>query len=275
MRGVTRRPVQRIGGAASDGDLDDEIAVEEPLELRLAGDSLAVTMRTPGEDERLALGFLLAEGVIRSAADVGTISHCGRPGDEGYGNVIEVVPASGARLDFERVDETRRGSLTSSACGICGRKTIDDLLARVPTITRSIQVPAELLAQTTERLRDGQKNFARTGGVHSAAAFALDGTLLHQSEDVGRHNAVDKVVGALLQRDQLGQAVVLAVSGRAGFEIAQKAAMARIPFVTSVGAASSLAIDLAERAGLTLAAFVRGGRMNLYTHPGRVVSSAR
>ncbi len=226
-------------------------------------------MRTPGEDQKLALGFLFAEGVIVGAGDVGSVAHCGHPGDEGYGNTIDVVPAAGAKLKLERVETARRGTLTTAACGVCGRQSIDDLLARAVPVPAST-VARAVVARAPEALAPIQRNFAATGGVHAAAALASDGAVLAAHEDVGRHNAVDKVVGALLQSGKLGQAAVLVVSGRASFEIVQKAVMARIGVVVSVSAASSLAIDLAERCGVTLASFARQEHFNLYTHPERL-----
>jgi FdhD protein len=257
---------------------DDRVAVEEPLEIRVAGDTIAVTMRTPGDDVRLALGFLLAEGIIKSAADVGTAAHCGRPGDEGYGNIIDVTPASGVVLHLEKLDATRRGTLTTSACGVCGRKSVDDLVALAGTVADGPAVPHAVIARAPELLRHVQPNFALTGGVHAAAVLTADGEIVSSAEDVGRHNAVDKAIGALLQAGRVparrgdGEPAVLLVSGRASFELVQKAAMARLAAVASVSAASSLAIDLAERVGLTLASFTRSGAFNLYTHAGRIQS---
>jgi FdhD protein len=185
-------------------------------------------------------------------------------------------------LEVERLDTARRGTLTTAACGVCGRRTVEDLLALCAPLPPGPALPGALVARAAERLREVQRNFERTGGVHAAAALDAGGEVLAAFEDVGRHNAVDKVVGALVldgtvrsARSTGGAASsrpprLLVVSGRASFEIIQKAAMARIPVVASVSAASSLAIDLAERAGVTLATFVRGGRFNVYTHPERL-----
>jgi FdhD protein len=271
--GVTERAVVREGVAAR-----DRVAVEEPLEIRVAGDALAITMRTPGDDARLAAGFLFAEGIISALDDLGALAHCGRPGTEGSGNVIDAVPAGGVVLDVERAQASRRGTLTTSACGVCGRRSVDDLLALCQVLPPGPSLSRSTLLAGMAQLKDRQPIFAETGGTHAAAALALDGSLLATHEDVGRHNAVDKVVGALLYAKAIGarrdssaiSPIVLVVSGRASFEIVQKAAVARIPIVASVSAASSLAIDLAERVGITLAGFVRGERLNLYTHPERV-----
>jgi FdhD protein len=255
------------------------VAVEEPLEIRVAGDTLAITMRTPGADHALAAGFLLSEGIIRSVDDLGTLSHCGRTDQEGYGNALDVLPAPGTQLVWERVTASRRGTLTSAACGVCGREQIDDLLAHIEPLGEAPPVDAALVASAPERLRAAQQAFDRTGGTHAAMVLAADGTVLSVHEDVGRHNAVDKAVGALVLAGAIGpcrspapgpRPALLVVSGRSSFEMVQKAAMARIPVLASVGAASSLAVDLAERAGVALATFVRGGSFNLYTHGQRI-----
>ncbi len=259
---------------SADGALGDEapddLVIEEPLEIRVAGDPIAVTMRTPGSDEDLALGFLFAEGVVGEASDVGRISHCGKPTDEGYGNTIDVLPGPGVALDPDRIATSRRGTLTTAACGVCGRVTVEDLLARVGRLPEGERIAVETLQRCTERLRDDQVNFARTGGVHAAAALDARGEVLAFAEDVGRHNAVDKIVGCLLRSGELGEAVILVVSGRVSFEIVQKAAVARIPVVAAVSAPTSLAVDVARSVGLTLCGFVREGRLNVYAHPERL-----
>jgi len=276
--GTTERPVWRAAQAESDFSARserDRVAVEEPLEIRVAGDAVATTLRTPGDDGKLAAGFLFAEGILRSARDLSSLSHCGRPG-EGYGNVIDARPSGGVVFDVERTEPSRRGTLTTSACGVCGRRTVDDLLSRCAALPAGGGMPRGRLLACVARLAPGQALFFHTGGTHSAAAFDAGGALLVQHEDVGRHNAVDKVVGALLLDGRVGPdapgppPALLVVSGRASFEVVQKAAMARIPVVASVSAASSLAIDLAQRVGITLAAFVREARLNVYTCPERL-----
>lgn len=276
LRSIADREVFRVPSEGPLSEEQDAVAVEEPLEIRIAGEPVAVTMRTPGDDARLAVGFLYAEGILRSVEDLGTVTHCGRPGEEGYGNVLDVVPASGASFDVDRLLGARRGTLTTAACGVCGRKSIDDLLDLCRVLPPGPVVPREVLRTATEKLKGGQQVFARTGGTHAAAALDEAGQVLAAFEDVGRHNAVDKVVGALLYARRIGTGAtaappaILAVSGRASFEIVQKAAMARIPIVASVSAASSLAVDLAQRVGVTLANFVRGERFNVYAHPERI-----
>ncbi len=259
---VARREVERGGVRVS-----DDLAIEEPLEIRIAGDPVAVTMRTPGDDADLVLGFLLAESVIRSVADVGTIAHCGRPGEEGFGNVIDVAPGPGVVLQFEGA---RRGTLTTASCGICGRRSIEDLRARCRPVERATSLPWSLLARASERLSEAQVAFARTGGLHGAVLLDGTGALLAAAEDVGRHNAVDKVLGAALRAGALSHAALLFVSGRTSFEIVQKAAMGGVPSVAGVSAASSLAGDLADAMGITLAGFVRGEGATVYTHGARL-----
>lgn len=267
--GVAIRPARRHG---SDRPNDDRVAVEEPLEIRVAGDPVCTTMRTPGDDRELALGFLFAEGVIDSIDDVGSVAHCGRPGDESFGNVIEVLPAPGVVLAPERVAGARRGTLTTASCGVCGRASIDDLAARCTPLEDDTRVEVTRVTSLVASMRSEQRVFADTGGVHAAALFDPKGDAAIVREDVGRHNAVDKLVGALLFARALpARGRVLAVSGRASFEIVQKAAAASIPVVASVSAASSLAIDLATRMNVTLASFVRDDTMTLYSHPERIV----
>ncbi len=256
--------VSRLRGGALSGH-DDELVGEEPLEIRLAGDTLAVTMRTPGHDRELALGFLYAEGLIQSVDQVGSVAYCGRPGDAARTNTLEVTPSAGTKIDVDKVSAARRGTLTTAACGVCGRRSIEDLLARCTAVVRPERVSAKAIFAAMEALERGQSTFARSGGCHGAAAAHLDGTLAAAFEDVGRHNAVDKVVGSLLLSRALPATQhMLVVSGRVSFEIVQKAVAAGIPAVAGVSAASSLAVDLAKEAGVTLAGFVRHGGLTVY-----------
>ncbi len=248
--------------------VDDVLVVEEPLEIRVAGESVAVTMRTPGADRALALGFLYGEGIIRKIGDVGRAEHCGRPGTPEYGNVIDVLPRPGEILDPERIRAGRRGTLTSSACGVCGREQIEDMIQRCQPIDDDRAVQAAMIFFAQEQMRQSQYVFAQTGGVHAAAAFSETGDMYCCFEDIGRHNAVDKVVGHLLETHNIveGEGIqILAVSSRASFEIVQKAVVARIPVVVAVSAASSLAADLAQAMGITLIGFARDKRMVVYT----------
>jgi FdhD protein len=280
VRPGSTTPVEAVrvvaGAPASHPDV---VAVEEPLEIRVDGETVAVTMRTPGADADLALGFLFAEGMIAAAVDVGSVAHCGRPGEEGYGNVIDVHSAGGHRIDPERVLEGRRWSTTTSACGVCGRRSIEGLLDRCAPVAGGPPITPDEILRAMARLGNLQPVFARTGGLHAAAAFSQGGALLAAAEDVGRHNAVDKVVGALLRAAVGGRApgadaVLLAVSGRTSFEIVQKAAAARVAVVSGVSAPSSLAVELARAAGIALCGFARGDRLNVYTHAERVVGAA-
>jgi FdhD protein len=268
---VTLRPVQRYGPQGEAESDIDAVAVEAPLEIRIAGETVAITMRTPGADRELALGFLFAEGVVESVADVGGVAHCGRPDEEGYGHTIDVQPGPGVALDPETHPALRRGTLISSACGVCGRRSIDDLLARLPKRGEPTPLSPALLAGATARLAENQPSFRRTGGMHAAAVLTSEGEFLFGHEDVGRHNAVDKVVGTMLLRSALPATMprpddpaILAVSGRVSFEIVQKAAVAGLTAVAGISAPTSLAVDLAREAGLTLAAFARDGRVSVY-----------
>jgi FdhD protein len=272
---IAVREIVRQGARAVDA-----VAVEEPLEIRVDGERVATTMRTPGADGDLALGFLFAEGILTSAADVSSVAHCGRPGDEGYGNVIDVRSAGGIHLDPERLLDGHRVAPISSACGVCGRRSIADLAARIRPLDPTRRVAAGLLSAAVEAISRSQPAFARTGGLHAAVIVGDDGALLAAAEDVGRHNAVDKVVGALVRAGRVGPAApgggpaVLAVSGRTGFEIVQKAAAAGVPAVASISAPTSLAVDLARAAGIALAGFVRNGGMNVYAHAERLAGDA-
>ena len=241
---------------------DDDVIVEEPLQIRITGETLAVTMRTPGHDRELVLGFLLAEGVIAGAGDVSSIAPCTK--EE---NTMDVVLSPGVRppIDPETGMLAKRGTLTSSACGVCGRVAIDDLIARAEPLPEGPRVRRDVVLDAMRALRDRQPLFQATGACHAASLITFAGDHVATFEDVGRHNAVDKVVGHAVRTGRLPLAEhVLLVSGRSSFEIVQKAVMARIPVVASVSASTSLAVDLARRANLTLAGFVREGSVTVY-----------
>jgi len=278
MKGVRPAAAWVVTGGDPPAARTDEVVVEEPLEIRVASDPVTTTMRTPGEDHFLAVGFLFCEGILQSLADVSTIAHCGRPDDPGYGHTLDVLPAGGGALDWARIEEARRPRPVTSACGVCGRASIDDLLTRLAPVSAEPRVPANLVARAPDLLAARQEKFDRTGGLHAAAAVDLAGKSCAFAEDIGRHNAVDKVVGKLLYENRLprqGAAdapALLVVSGRASFEMVQKAAAAGFPVLASVSAASSLAIETALALGITLAAFVRPGRFTLYSHPQRVLT---
>jgi len=246
----------------------EKLAVEEPLEIRLAGRRFMLTMRTPGHDEELAAGFFFAEGFINDARELGEIRRVrGRKGAP-EANAIDVilnVPADGLR------SRLKRNFVMSSSCGVCGKTSIDSIRRRVASAPDSARVaPATLLA-LSEKLRAAQRVFAATGGLHGAAIFSLDGAMLAIREDVGRHNAVDKVIGYALTNAMVPLAHhMMMVSGRLSFEIVQKAAAAGVPILAAVSAPSSLAVELAEEIGMTLVGFLRDGSFNIYTRPDRI-----
>ncbi len=241
------------------------------MEVRVNGAPFAVIMRTPGADRDLAAGFLLAEDVIRTAAEIGAIEYCADADDEGRDNLLNVTVLGDAvaRLEIRLGD--RRQVMMTASCGLCGRRTIASLQARVPAVVGKWTVPAGIIASLPDRLRAAQAVFADTGGLHAAGLFDRSGVLQLSAEDVGRHNAVDKIVGRTLLADQHPlEDRLLLVSGRTSFELVQKALLAGVPVVAAVSAPSSLAIDLAEQAGITLCGFVRGDTFNIYTHARRV-----
>lgn len=262
--------VTRVGDGAITHD-NDVAATEEPLEVRLHGKPFAVIMRTPGMDRELAAGFLLSEGIVRSNAELGAVEHCRHPHHPEAHNIVDVYLLGDAAAGLQAALEERRNILTNSSCGLCGRVTIDSLQVRAAKLPLDVTVDRAVLASLPDRLRERQVVFEATGGLHAAALFTSDGSCDVAAEDVGRHNAVDKAVGAMLLQDRVPlDGRILAVSGRASFEIVQKAWMASVAIVCAVSAPSSLAIELAEEAGITLLGFVREGAFNIYTHPSRV-----
>lgn len=277
-RVTERRRVIRIrDGAVS--ERPDTLVAEEPLEIRLNGKPLAITMRTPGDDFALAAGFLVSEGVLGSADELRNIVYCAGATADGSNtyNVVDVSTADGVVLPDITLE---RNVYTTSSCGLCGKASLDAVrtTARWPIDDAPeghgappVRLTPELLARLPDRLRAAQRVFDRTGGLHAAALFTEDGDLVDVREDVGRHNAVDKLVGRALQDGRLPLArSVLMVSGRASFELAQKAVMAGIPVLAAVSAPSSLAVDLAAETGLTLVGFLRGSSMNVYAGEHRL-----
>jgi len=268
---VQSRIIQAVRGAERH-DVDDCVAVEEPLEIRVAregeggsGRAVSITMRTPGHDRELAAGFLYGEGLIRDRSDVVAIAPCGQSG-----NVIRVELPRGSTLDLSRLE---RNFYTSSSCGVCGKASIEAVTETVPScaVESDLRVDAALLPSLAGRARSAQQAFDQTGGLHAATLFDANGTLLASYEDVGRHNAMDKLVGSLFMAGGLpASRNLLLLSGRASFELLQKAMAAGIPVVVAMGAPSSLAVELAERAGITLAGFLRASSYNVYTHPARL-----
>ncbi len=245
----------------------DEVATEEPLEIRLGDDALAVVMRTPGDDIELAAGFLLAEGIIREADHIGLIRHC-RDGDEEAPNVVNATLSPDRAQTAEALLAERRAdrsTVTSSSCGVCGKRTIESLFIGTQPFESQPSLPDELIQGYPEQLRQGQAVFERTGGLHAAAVFDQDGRRLVIREDIGRHNAVDKCVGFLLLREQLPlDSATLMVSGRCSFEIIQKALAAGIQTVCAVSAPTSLAVSLALESKMGLVGFLRDGSFNIY-----------
>jgi FdhD protein len=284
------RPVEvtRVTGD-SHARIVDAAATEEPLDIRLHGRSFAVIMRTPGADRALAAGFLLAERVIRSADDLGAVEHCRHPDHRRAHHVVDVFLVGDAAARVAQLLEGRRQFVANSACGVCGRSTIDELRRDIEPVPLTWRVDVPFVRTMPVRLRETQSVFEETGGLHGAAIFSRDGVLLASAEDVGRHNAVDKAIGQLLLPDGGGRsplslsgtttdgqdlalpvADVLAVSGRVAFEIVQKAWLAGISVIVAVSAPTTLAIELAREAGITLVGFARGDHLNIYTHPARV-----
>ncbi|MDQ8705646.1 formate dehydrogenase accessory sulfurtransferase FdhD [Streptomyces sp. LHD-70] len=282
-RVTARKPVLRI----RDGQCTtrpDTLTVEEPMELRVGGRPLTVTMRTPGHDFDLAAGFLVGEGVVRRAEEIAGIRYCaGATGggtsrssgaESGGGgntyNIVDVVLAPGVAAPDASLE---RNFYTTSSCGLCGKASLDAVRTQTtwPVADDPLRIGPDTLATLPEQLRAAQRVFDRTGGLHAAALFTSGGELICLREDVGRHNAVDKAIGHALRGGLLPlRDTVLMVSGRASFELVQKAVMAGIPMLAAVSAPSSLAVDLADDAGLTLVGFLRGTSMNVYTHPERL-----
>lgn len=252
---------------------EDALAVEEPLEIRLAGGEVAVTMRTPGHDVELALGFLFTEGIIHDLAEVHSVACCQTDDPATEGNVINVNPVDPALADPAR---WRRNFYASSSCGVCGKASIEAIHTRAPAVRSGGRIGPSTLYRLSTELRAAQTVFGQTGGLHAAGLFDVDGRLLFLREDVGRHNAVDKVIGAALQAGTLPlDQHILLVSGRASFELVQKALMAGIPLLAAVSAPSSLAVDLARSAGMTLVGFLRShgsGRFNVYSGQERIIA---
>ncbi|HXG58095.1 MAG TPA: formate dehydrogenase accessory sulfurtransferase FdhD [Thermoanaerobaculia bacterium] len=257
---TTREPVLRF----TDGEpseADDSVVVEEPLEIRIGERPVAVTMRTPGDDFDLAVGFLITEAIVARTGEIDAVRHWGSP------NVVRVMLREGVTIDFERL---RRHFYATSSCGICGKASIDAVRVRVRAVESDLRIDAGVVRSLPETLRKQQRAFAQTGAIHGAALFAPGGELVQAREDIGRHNAVDKAVGALLLAGTPMERMILAVSGRASFEIVQKALVAGIPAIVAVGGASSLAIDLAREFGMTLIGFARGASFNVYAGAQRV-----
>ncbi|MFE3110232.1 formate dehydrogenase accessory sulfurtransferase FdhD [Kitasatospora indigofera] len=271
-RATARRRVVRLCGDTT-GARPDALAAEEPLEIRVGGEPLTVTMRTPGDDFDLVAGFLVGEGLVHTGDTLAALRYCAGTDEDGANtyNVVDATLRGGAALPLS----AHRNLLTTSACGLCGRDTVEAVRTHVrwPVAADPLRVAPRLLYGLPDQLRAAQRTFDSTGGLHAAGLFDATGRLLCAREDVGRHNAVDKVIGWALREGRLPLAGhLLLVSGRASFELTQKAALAGVPLLAAVSAPSSLAADLAEELGLTLVGFLRGESANVYTRPDRVTA---
>ena len=266
---LVRRGIVRLGEGVSEV-CQDTLTVEEPLEIRIGTQAIAVIMRTPRDDFDLAAGFLFTEGLIDSCRDLAQISYCSNATPPNLENVIEVRLTQGVEFDSAQL---KRNFYASSSCGVCGKASIEAITQRISAMTVDFQVELEVLYSLDHKLRAAQTVFAQTGSLHAAGLFDECGDLLVLREDVGRHNAVDKVVGSFLLRNKpIPPRSILLVSGRASFEIIQKAHSAGIPIVAAVSAPSSLAVDLASEGGMTLLGFLRGSRCNIYTGEQRIAT---
>jgi FdhD protein len=271
-RSTSRRRVVRIDGSARRERIDT-LSAEEPLEIRIAGQSLAVTMRTPGADMDLAAGFLLTEGVIASPEDLTALRYCAGTDDEGRQTYNVLDAALGAHVPPPD-PSVQRNFFTTSSCGLCGKASVDAVrtASRFEVRDDPLRLPVDVLTTLPDTLRAAQAAFDKTGGLHAAGLFDATGRLLVAREDVGRHNAVDKVLGWALREGLVPlRSTVLMVSGRASFELTQKALMAGVPMLAAVSAPSTLAAELAEEVGMTLVGFLRGQTMNVYSCATRLV----
>src|ERR1022692_2782633 len=268
---ATTAEVLRWNGKAALKSRTDLVAVEEPLEIRVAGRSVAVTMRTPGHDRELAAGFLLTERIIRERKQLVDIATCSASLEPQ--NTLNVFLRSGVEVDFARL--TRHVFATSS-CGLCGKASIESVQQHFPPVNSTVTISARTILRLPARMKRAQRAFAKTGGLHAAAIFDARGNLIVLREDVGRHNAVDKVLGyGFLEGKLPFDSHILLVSGRASFEITQKALAARIPIVCAVSAPSSLAVEFARESGQTLVGFLRGETMNIYAGAGRIMRNSK
>ena len=265
---TTTKPVTRWCNLQST-PVDDHLVVEEPLEIRVGSQSLIVAMRTPGHDFELGAGFLYTEGLIQSADDIGAMAYCEDVAGENFENIINIHLAHGNILEEQK--SWQRNFHANASCGLCGKMTIESVWQEIPPNESSLQIDQAVLYNLNDRLKSAQTVFALTGGLHAAGLFNAQGELQIAREDIGRHNAVDKVIGQALLSEQIPlDRHILMVSGRASFEIVQKALFARIPAIVAVSAASSLAVELAKGSGMMLIGFMRGENMTVYSCPERI-----
>lgn len=265
---VMRSAVHRLASGVPSKTEDDWVAVEAPLEVWMSGKPSTVLMRTPGQDEELVRGFLFGEGIVSSMADIVSISRPQDADQQVGGSVIHVALAPSAKPPAEE-----RMFYSNSSCGVCGKQTIDSIEVRGTVAKAGLTIPRSTLGTLPNRLREAQTNFAVTGGVHASGLFTASGELVVLREDVGRHNALDKLVGWALGESMIPLSnFILVLSGRISYELVQKAVAASIPMIAAVGAPSSLAVEIAEKFGVTLVGFLRPDTMNVYAHPERIIT---
>ncbi len=266
----TTTSIQRLKDGNLGAPTNDSLAVEEPLEIRVRGQNIAVTMRTPGHDDELAVGFLATEGLINERENITEIAHCTEGEAAQLGNTLNVFLAPNVKVDLESLT---RHVFASSSCGLCGKATIEAVQQQHQPVKSGLSICVNIITSLSAKLQVAQSTFKRTGGIHAAAMFDRNGELIVLREDVGRHNAVDKVIGFGFLKNFSFEECILLVSGRTSFEIMQKALAARIPIVAAVSAPSNLAVEFARENGQTLIGFLRGDTMNLYAHPERIITS--
>ena len=268
---VASTEIVRCSSQGNRETIKDFVTTEQPLEIRIRGESIAITMRTPGHDQELAAGFAISEGIINQAEQLVEVAHCRRNEAEHPENIINVYLDSSTSCDLKKLS---RHVFASSSCGVCGKASIEAIRQQCPAVNSNFVIRPETLRLLPQELRNGQSDFQQTGGLHAAGLFTGDGSPLCVREDVGRHNAVDKVIGWSLLNGQFPmEDHILLVSSRASFEIMQKALVARVPFVAAISAPSSLAVEFARENQQTLVGFLRESAFNIYSHPQRVLDS--
>ncbi|HZL71792.1 MAG TPA: formate dehydrogenase accessory sulfurtransferase FdhD [Planctomycetota bacterium] len=265
---IARHDTRKIVKGVTHAEAPDELAVEEPLEIRIDDESIAVTMRTPGDDFELAAGFLRTEGIFTEPSQIGAMRFCGEETNPAYRNIINVTPSPDMRLDLGRL---KRNFYATSSCGVCGKAAIENIRTEAKPIVGKFRVKLDVFYRLGTAMRSAQTVFEKTGGLHAAGLFDLHGALIELREDIGRHNATDKVIGRMFLDGKLPlDKHLLMVSGRASFEIMQKALMAGIPIVCAVSAPSSLAVEFARESGMTLVGFLRADQFNVYSGAERI-----
>jgi FdhD protein len=265
---IKRAPAALSPQSAHHHSFEDHLAVEEPMEIRIHDESIAITMRTPGDDFALTAGFLYSEGLLHNSKEIGTLRYCENTTKPELKNIVNFTYASGHKPDLSRL---KRNFYATSSCGVCGKASIEQIKMNAKPISSKLKVPLDIIYGLGHSLRKAQTLFEKTGGLHAAGVFDEHGVMYTLHEDVGRHNAVDKAIGHMLLQDRSPlDHHILMVSGRASFEIMQKAVMARMPIVCAVSAPSSLAVETAREFGVTLVGFLREDDFNVYTHAERI-----